>query len=135
MAFALILCIPDETRTIQRLWRILATKSCSAKDNSDSCLGTLPIHLPFERARSGNLPSDNDLQHVLHMWDKSSSNTGPSMILGGSSWLKRSCIATQGLTKILKSTFVFDNSSKSICDVSLPHTAHPDSEIISGDMS
>src|SRR4051794_21326249 len=69
------------------------------------------------------------------MWDKSSSNTGPSMILGGSSWLKRSCIATHGLTKILRSTFIFDNSSKSISDASLPHTAHPDSEIISGDMS
>src|SRR5438046_10382164 len=69
------------------------------------------------------------------MLDKSSSNIGPSIFLGGSSCLKHSCIAMQGLIKILKSTFILDNSSKSISNVSLPHTAYPDSAIILGDMS
>src|SRR4051794_10313875 len=69
------------------------------------------------------------------MSDKSLSTIGSSILQGGSSWLCHSYIATQGLTKIVKSTFALDKFCRSLNGVSLPHTAHPDSAIISGDIS
>jgi hypothetical protein len=61
MALAVILCQPDETRTMHLLCRTLAISNCSANVRSDKTKGTSPSHIPLANAYLGTLLADNDL--------------------------------------------------------------------------